>query len=99
MLTMVYFDRELLIRCYFNWQVGADICGYFQNTNKDMCQRWMQLGAFYTFARNHNGKDNIVSSIVHFKRLGSRVSHDSINQYVFFFSNQCAYCKTNAIYT
>ena len=37
--------------------------------------------------------------IVHFKRLGSRVSHDSFNQYVFFFSKQCTYCKTNAIYT
>ena len=38
-------------------------------------------------------------TIVHFKRLGSRVSHDSFNQYVFFFSKQCTYCKTNAIYT
>ena len=37
--------------------------------------------------------------IVHFKRLGSRVSHDSFNQYVLFFSKQCTYCKTNAIYT
>ena len=36
---------------------------------------------------------------VHFKRLGSRVSHDSFNQYVLFFSKQCTYCKTNAIYT
>ena len=40
-----------------------------------------------------------VISIVHFKRLGSRVSHDSFNQYVLFFSKQRAYCKTNAIYT
>ena len=38
-------------------------------------------------------------TIVHFKRLGSRVSHDSFNQYVLFFSKQCTYCKTNAIYT
>ena len=38
-------------------------------------------------------------AIVHFKRLGSRVSHDSFNQYVFFFSKQCTYCQTNAIYT
>ena len=37
--------------------------------------------------------------IVHFKRLGSRIFHDSFNQYVFFFSKQCTYCKTNAIYT
>ena len=38
-------------------------------------------------------------TIVHFKRLGSRVSHDSFNRYVLFFSKQCTYCKTNAIYT
>ena len=38
-------------------------------------------------------------AIVHFKRLGSRVSHDSFNQYLLFFSKQCIYCKTNAIYT
>ena len=38
-------------------------------------------------------------SIVHFKRLGSRVSHYSFNHYVLFFSKQCTYCKTNAIYT
>ena len=38
-------------------------------------------------------------TIVHFKRLGSRVSYDSFNQYVLFFSKQCTYCKTNAIYT
>ena len=37
--------------------------------------------------------------IVHFKRLGSRVTHDSFNQYVLFFSKQYTYCKTNAIYT
>ena len=40
-----------------------------------------------------------IPTIVHFKRLGSRVSHDSFNQYVFFFSKQCTYCTTNAIYT
>ncbi|XP_029922224.1 maltase-glucoamylase, intestinal [Myripristis murdjan] len=58
---------------------GADICGFFNTAQYEMCLRWMQLGAFYPYSRNHNGKGNPRQDPVAWNSTFAEASRDVLN--------------------
>ena len=55
-----YKDMRNGLNGIFQFQIygvpmtGDDICGFNRDSWDEICARWMSLGAFFPFARNHN---------------------------------------------
>lgn len=95
--SMSYSIAGILAMNFFGIPlVGADICGFNGNTNEELCARWMALGSFYPFARNHNSKGEISqepytwSSVAAVSKLtlGARYSLLHVYNTLFFKANQ-----------
>eukprot|EP00475_Leptophrys_vorax_P036702 TRINITY_DN6246_c0_g1_i1.p1 TRINITY_DN6246_c0_g1~~TRINITY_DN6246_c0_g1_i1.p1 ORF type:complete len:932 (-),score=235.95 TRINITY_DN6246_c0_g1_i1:106-2901(-) len=73
--------------------VGSDICGFMENADEELCNRWHAVGAFYPFARNHQAMgtnfkypymwDSVKQTAI--KSLGARYS--LLNYYYTLFFN------------
>ncbi|KZT24332.1 glycoside hydrolase family 31 protein [Neolentinus lepideus HHB14362 ss-1] len=91
----MYFNIQgvLQFQIYQIPMVGADTCGFNDNTNEELCNRWMQLSAFVPFYRNHNVLGAISQepyrweSVANASRTAMAVRHSMLPYWYTLFAN------------
>ncbi|KAH3766307.1 lysosomal alpha-glucosidase [Pelomyxa schiedti] len=59
--------------------VGADICGFQGDATAELCSRWIELGSFYPFARNHNELGTRDQELYSFDTTTTAISQSSLH--------------------